>query len=160
MELPPQFSQPQEQPPFPLRRFFTSRTTIAAKTRKTIRPTIKVERFIYLNSFPANDDARSCRLPCRTLHLRYLYYLAASTARTEEKVLSAVPFRNRSQSRTAAVTAAATVPRPKLPPRRPRRLRRKKRRRRSPPGRPPRRPLRKQSLRQRSEFRLDLFRTG
>ena len=116
MELPPQFSQPQEQPPFPLRRFFTSRTTIAAKTRKTIRPTIKVERFIYLNSFPANNDARSCRLPCRTLHLRYLYYLAASTARREEKVLSAVPFRNRSQSRTDAAAAAATVPRPKLPP--------------------------------------------
>ena len=115
MELPPQFSQPQEQPPFPLRRFFTSRTTMAAKIRKTISPTIKVERFMVV-SFPANDDARPCGTSCRTLHLRHLCYLAASTARMEVKVLSAVPFRNRSQSMTPTVTAAATVPRPKLPP--------------------------------------------
>ena len=44
------------------------------------------------------------------------YYLAASTARMEVKVLSAVPFRNRSQSMTPAVITAATVPMPKLQP--------------------------------------------
>ena len=113
--LPPQFSQPQEQPPFPLRRFFISWTTMAVKTRKTISPTIKVERFMVV-SFPANDNARSCGTSCRTLHLRHLCYLAASTARMEVKVLSAVPFRNRSQSMTPAVITAATVPMPKLPP--------------------------------------------
>lgn len=102
--LPPQFSQPQEQPPLPLRRFFTSRTTIAVKTRKTISPTIKVERFMI--QF----------LSCKTMYLRRQYYLAASTARMEVKVLSAVPFRNRSQRMAAAQAAAATVPMPKLPP--------------------------------------------
>ena len=105
--LPPQFSQPQEQPPFPLRRFFTSRTTMAVKTRKTISPTIKVERFMM--------QFLSCKCSCKYMPASR-HYLAASTARTEVKVLSAVPFRNRSQSKPAAQAAAATVPMPKLPP--------------------------------------------